>query len=138
MTSTTSGTTQIPTGKPLLTLTRERMFLASFCLIHESEYFEIVAEAGLWTIELHNGEDNRMSHDLIDRALKPALDIVEREWRDQWRDAQASSASKVKEPANKSAGRGALIIIGKRDQNKFFSNGLCPKDPDIQSEEMEY
>jgi len=112
-----SGTTQLPAaGKPLLTLTRE-------------------SDAGLWTIELHNGEDNRLSHDLIDRALKPALDIVEREWRDQWRQAQASGASKANEPANKNAGRGALIIVGKRDQNKFFSNGLdyvnAIKDPNF-------
>ena len=79
---------------------------------------------GLWTIELHNGEDNRLSNDLIDRALKPALDVVEREWRVRWRQAQTVAANKTnKEDISKSLGRGALVIIGKRDQNKYFSNG---------------
>lgn len=72
---------------------------------------------------MHNGEDNRLTHDLIERALKPALDTVEREWREQWRQAQAAAANKSKDSASKNAGRGALIIVGKKDQNKYFSNG---------------
>jgi len=48
--------------------------------------------------------------------LKPALDVVERDWREQWRAAQSSG--------DKEGGKGALIIVGRRDQDKFFSNGL--------------
>ena len=46
----------------------------------------------------------------------PALDIVERGWRERQR---AAVKSKVLEE-----GKGALIIVGKRDQDKFFSNGM--------------
>jgi hypothetical protein len=45
----------------------------------------------------------------------PALDAVERSWREKWRAARAASDS--------NGGGGALIIVGKRDQDKFFSNG---------------
>ncbi|KAG6844957.1 putative secondary metabolism biosynthetic enzyme [Tephrocybe sp. NHM501043] len=76
----------------------------------------ITAKPSLWIIELHNGVDNRLTDVLIDRGLKPALDAVERDWREQWRTAQASK--------DKSGGKGALIIVGKKDQDKFFSNGL--------------
>jgi len=41
--------------------------------------------------------------------------MVEREWREQMRAAQASN--------DKEGARGALIIVGRRDQDKFFSNG---------------
>ncbi|KAJ7284633.1 ClpP/crotonase-like domain-containing protein [Mycena rebaudengoi] len=70
----------------------------------------------VWVIELHNGQDNRLTPTLIDLALKPALDLVETHWREQWRAAQKSK--------DKSGGNGALIIVGRRDQDKFFSNGL--------------
>ncbi|GLB40509.1 putative enoyl-CoA hydratase/isomerase [Lyophyllum shimeji] len=70
----------------------------------------------LWIIELHNGQDSRLTADLVDRGLKPALDAVERDWREQWR-----AALKAKD---KNGGKGALIIVGRRDQDKFFSNGL--------------
>lgn len=53
--------------------------------------------------------------DLVDHGLKPALDTVEREWRSQWRAAQKAK--------DKDGGKGALIIVGRRDQDKFFSNG---------------
>lgn len=52
---------------------------------------------------------------MIDRALKPALDVVEEHWRDQWRPAQSVKG--------KEGGKGALIFVGKRGQDKFFSNG---------------
>ena len=69
---------------------------------------------------MQNGEDNRLTHALVNKALKPALDIVEKEWRETFRAAQKKgSASK---DATKD-GRGALIIVGKMDQDKFFSNG---------------
>jgi hypothetical protein len=64
---------------------------------------------------LHNGEDNRLTAVMIDHAIKPALDAVERHWRGQWRSAQ-----NVK---GKEGAKGALIIVGKQSQDKFFSNG---------------
>ncbi|KAJ6631020.1 ClpP/crotonase-like domain-containing protein [Mycena sp. CBHHK59/15] len=70
----------------------------------------------VWVIELHNGQDSRLTPDLVDTGLKPALDAVERAWRAQWR-----AAEKAKHLAG---GAGALIIVGRRDQDKFFSNGL--------------
>lgn len=70
----------------------------------------------LWIIELHNGQDSRLTVDLVDHGLKPALDAVERDWREQWRAAQKAK--------DKNGGKGALIIVGRRDQDKFFSNGL--------------
>jgi len=45
----------------------------------------------------------------------PALDVVEKHWREQWRTAKKS--------ADKLGGGGALIIVGNRKQDKFFSNG---------------
>ena len=45
----------------------------------------------------------------------PALDMVEREWRGQMRAAKQSN--------DKEGGKGSLIIVGRRDQDKFFSNG---------------
>lgn len=73
----------------------------------------ITAKQHLWVLELHNGVDNRLTHELILKAIMPALDTVEREWRVVQRAA-------VKKPQE---GRGALIIVGKKDQDKFFSNG---------------
>ena len=43
------------------------------------------------------------------------MDVVEREWREGWRKAQG-----VKD---KIGGEGAVIIVGRKDQDKFFSNG---------------
>ncbi|KAK7454460.1 hypothetical protein VKT23_011216 [Stygiomarasmius scandens] len=70
----------------------------------------------LWIIELHNGQDARLTVELIDHGLKPALDAVERDWREGWRRSQKDKESQE--------GKGALIIVGRRDQDKFFSNGL--------------
>lgn len=64
---------------------------------------------------MHNGADSRLSSALISGGLLPALDIVERDWRTIWRAAKA-----VKD---KTGGRGALILVGNRSQDKFFSNG---------------
>ena len=91
------------------------------------------AQAHLWIIELHNGDDSRLTHALINEALKPALDLVEREWREQWRAAQREAASSKDAPKG-AAGAGALIIIGNRSQDKFFSNGAsrsadCEPEP---------
>ncbi|TFY55468.1 hypothetical protein EVJ58_g8237 [Rhodofomes roseus] len=70
----------------------------------------------IWVLELHNGEDSRINETLIDKALQPALNIVECDWREGWRAARKAK--------DKDGGGGALIIVGKRGQNKFFSNGL--------------
>jgi len=86
----------LPSNNPLLTLTHPKLTL--------------------WVIELHNGLDNRLTHDLINKGLKPALDTVEREWR-----AQRAEASKN---LSSDGASGSLIIVGRRSQDKFFSNGL--------------
>ncbi|THH18131.1 hypothetical protein EW146_g2808 [Bondarzewia mesenterica] len=75
-------------------------------------------KTAVWQIELHNGADSRLTRDLIDGAFKPALDVVEKDWRDGWR---AAAASKNK---NETGGAGSLVIIGNRAQDKFFSNGF--------------
>ncbi|EJD06973.1 ClpP/crotonase [Fomitiporia mediterranea MF3/22] len=110
---------KLPADRPILTVSRDAQ------------------NSCIWIIEMHNGEDNRLTHDLINGALKPALDMVEREWRDVWRAAQATNKPGSTGSATQGSadGRGALIIIGKRDQNKFFSNGLdfanATKDPNF-------
>ncbi|TEB34690.1 ClpP/crotonase [Coprinellus micaceus] len=70
----------------------------------------------LWIIELKNGQDNRLTTEFITTGIMPALDEVERRWRVQWGQAQQQK--------KKELGNGALIITGRRDQDKFFSNGL--------------
>ncbi|KAI4527055.1 ClpP/crotonase [Schizophyllum commune Loenen D] len=84
----------LPANAPLVTLTRPK--------------------EALWVLELHNGQDARLNVELIDGGIKPALDAVEKDWRAQWRTQKT----------DKTKGKGALIIVGKRDQDKFFSNGL--------------
>ncbi len=56
-----------------------------------------------------------MTTAFIEDALKPALDAVERGWRNTWRIAFAQKS--------KTGGEGALVIVGNRSQDKFFSNG---------------
>jgi len=85
-----------PTENPLVTVTHPK--------------------SSIWVIELHNGQDNRLIPALVDHGLKPALDAVELHWRNQWREAQNSK--------DKSGGNGAVIIVGRKNQDKFFSNGL--------------
>ncbi|EMD34116.1 hypothetical protein CERSUDRAFT_56039 [Gelatoporia subvermispora B] len=91
---------QLPAQSPLLTVTQPKPYI--------------------WIIELHNGDDSRLTEVLVEEALKPALDAVERTWRQAWR---AATAAKDKE-----GGKGALIIVGKRSQDKFFSNGRLDYD----------
>ncbi|PPQ83447.1 hypothetical protein CVT25_007038 [Psilocybe cyanescens] len=102
-----SSTLLLPAGNPLVTLTHPK--------------------SSLWILELHHGPDNRLTQAFINKAIMPALDAVEREWRGQQRTAQNN-----KKPED---GKGALIIVGKRDQDKFFSNGLdfadSLKDPNF-------
>ncbi|KAF9064177.1 ClpP/crotonase-like domain-containing protein [Rhodocollybia butyracea] len=99
----------LPAGNPLITLTHPKK--------------------SLWVIELHNGQDSRLTHELVNQGLKPALNTVEKEWRESWRLRHRD------QKANKGEGKGALIIVGRRDQDKFFSNGLdfanSQKDPNF-------
>ncbi|KAN0092839.1 ClpP/crotonase-like domain containing protein [Tylopilus felleus] len=91
----------LPTSQPLVTVT--------------------YPQDGLWIIELHNGEDSRLTARLIDDALRPALDVVEKHWTS---NTLTALASQHPDPTESNAGEGALIIVGKRDQDKFFSNGF--------------
>jgi len=70
----------------------------------------------VWQIELHNGVDNRLVKALINDAFKPALQIVEREWRKERAEGRAKN--------DKNAGAAALVIVGSLHQDKFFSNGF--------------
>lgn len=72
--------------------------------------------SSIWILELHNGDDSRLTQLLVEKGLKPALDAVERHWRDDRRKAVAAK--------DKEGGKGALIIVGNTKQDKFFSNGL--------------
>ncbi|KAG6332491.1 hypothetical protein ID866_6593 [Astraeus odoratus] len=76
---------------------------------------------GVWVIELHNGEDSRLTKRMVDDALRPALDVVEKHWT---RNRSSVSAGQKKDTSKGVDGAGALIIVGKRDQDKFFSNGF--------------
>ncbi|GJJ08298.1 hypothetical protein Clacol_002509 [Clathrus columnatus] len=83
------NTIQLPRENPLLTIT------------HPSS-FE-------WIIELHNGEDSRLTEHFIENAILPALGHVEHEW--------------LKTPTLEKSkyAKGCLIIIGKRSQDKLLS-----------------
>jgi hypothetical protein len=61
------------------------------------------------------GEDNRLTDHFVRNAILPALDHVELAWRNLWRDARTRKDTE--------GGRGAVVITGKRNQEKFFSNG---------------
>ncbi|CDO70869.1 hypothetical protein BN946_scf184804.g1 [Trametes cinnabarina] len=43
----------------------------------------------LWVIELHNGADSRLTDVLLLRGIIPALDTVEKHWRENWRAGKA-------------------------------------------------
>ncbi|KAG9050586.1 hypothetical protein FS842_011349 [Serendipita sp. 407] len=77
------------------------------------------AHEHVWVIELHNGEDNRLTEEMCVSALGPALVMVEAQWRDSWRIPFNDKNDK-----EKTGGHGALIIVSNRQQNKFFSNGF--------------
>ena len=57
-----------------------------------------------------------MVNTLINDAFKPALQIVEREWRKEREEGKTKK--------HKDAGAAALVIVGRLDQEKFFSNGM--------------
>ncbi|KAI1797306.1 ClpP/crotonase [Ganoderma leucocontextum] len=79
----------------------------------------------VWVVEMHNGADNRLTEIFLTQAMKPALDAVERHWRENWRAGVASKDEKLTP--------GAVILVGNTKQDKFFSNGLdlenSQKDP---------
>ncbi|KAG8804911.1 hypothetical protein FRC17_005832 [Serendipita sp. 399] len=77
------------------------------------------AHEHVWVIELHSGEDNRLTEEMCVTALGPALVMVEAQWRDSWR-----ISFNDKNDTEKRGGYGALIIVSNRTQNKFFSNGF--------------
>ncbi|KAG8766295.1 hypothetical protein FRC15_006484 [Serendipita sp. 397] len=78
------------------------------------------AHEHVWVIELHNGADNRLTEDMCVKALRPALILVETQWRDDhWRKAFYD-----KNDAEKKGASGALILVADRKQQKFFSNGF--------------
>ncbi|KIY66523.1 ClpP/crotonase [Cylindrobasidium torrendii FP15055 ss-10] len=73
-------------------------------------------EQWLWIIEIKHGVDNRLNKEIILEGLQPALDVVEKDWRMQWRHAKKEKA--------KQGPKGALIFVGALDQDKFFGNGF--------------
>ncbi|KAG1882222.1 ClpP/crotonase-like domain-containing protein [Suillus subluteus] len=95
MSSEGSFSLSLPTVDPLLTITHPQQ--------------------DIWIIELHGGQDSRLTTRMIDEALRPALDVVEHNWC-AMRDKHAKDGA--------DQGGGALIIVGRRDQDKFFSNGF--------------
>ncbi|KZO96647.1 ClpP/crotonase [Calocera viscosa TUFC12733] len=77
----------------------------------------------IWQIELHNGDDSRLTRQLLEEAFLPALDVVEKDWRKALKSGR---------------GDAALVIVGNTKQDKFFSNGLdyenAIKDPTFRKE----
>jgi hypothetical protein len=59
----------------------------------------------LWELEMRNGQDNRLVAHFLRESLLKGLEIVEKDWR-----------TTPNTP-------GALVISGRKDQQKFFSNG---------------
>lgn len=107
-----------PQEQPIVTLTQRMCTPVSRVPVSNLSLANLAKDA-LWVIELHNGDDSRLSHELISRAFMPALDAVERHWRKNWREAMKTKG--------KEGGRGALVIVGNRKQHKFFSNGERPR-----------
>jgi Delta3-Delta2-enoyl-CoA isomerase len=86
-------------------------------LIYVAVTQQLAASSNIWQIEIHNAPDNRLTRTVVVDGLLPALDTVEHEWR-------SSARSATKE--NATGKGGALIIVGLRGQDKFFSNGMVP------------
>ena len=59
----------------------------------------------------------RGDHKFLTQALKPAIDAVERHWRENWRVGIAKKDEKLT--------HGAVVLVGNRKQDKFFSNGAA-------------
>lgn len=70
----------------------------------------------IWVLEIKNGADNRLTGVVCTKVIAPALDIVEKEWR--------TARNKALKEDDKAGAGGALIIVGRLDQDRFFSNGF--------------
>ncbi|KAG8885654.1 hypothetical protein FRB97_000097 [Tulasnella sp. 331] len=70
-------------------------------------------QPSLWLLELRNGVDNRLTGEMLQMVITPALNLVEKEWRSQWRE----SSSKTQSSAGKASRAGSLIISGPLDQD---------------------
>lgn len=103
-----------PAQQPLATVTHRTCSKHSVYRGDNQSY--TTASPSIWVLELHNGADSRLSEHFIKNAILPALDAVERDWRQTWRVASAKKDQK--------SAKGALIIVGNRSQEKFFSNGV--------------
>ncbi|KAG8857638.1 hypothetical protein FRB96_005656 [Tulasnella sp. 330] len=80
--------------------------------------YQIVDRKNIWLLELQNGAENRLSVELMQKAINPALDIVEKE-HFKLRNTPPEST-----PEGAEYKGGALIITGLRSQSKFFCNGF--------------
>ena len=75
----------------------------------------------LWILELHNRSENLLTHEVINHGLKPALDVVEQEWRMMWRKTRTRRNMEQESSAEPIAdGCGALIITS---HGKYFCGG---------------
>jgi len=73
----------------------------------------------IYQLELHNRPDNRLTPALVDGAILPALNDVERAWR-------ADRAGELIDGPG--TGQAALITCGAIDAHRFYSNGLNLED----------
>ncbi|KAG8998148.1 hypothetical protein FRB93_013830 [Tulasnella sp. JGI-2019a] len=80
--------------------------------------YRIADKQNVWLLELQNGAENRLTIELMQKAIHPALDIVEQE-HFKLRNTPPESTA---EGAGYQGG--ALIITGLRSQSKFFCNGF--------------
>lgn len=80
--------------------------------------YQIADKKNVWLLELQNGAENRLTVELMTRAINPALDIVEQE------HFRLRNAPRESTPEGSEYKGGALIISGLRSQNKFFCNGF--------------
>lgn len=111
----------LPAENPVVTLTQRKL---SACAIPcPTLWHDILAKNSLWVLELHNGADNRLTPTVV-KSILAALQAVEAQWRAQVKAAhKAQSGQKHDEKRFKKDAGGALIIVGRKDQDKFFSNG---------------
>ncbi|KAI0032518.1 ClpP/crotonase [Vararia minispora EC-137] len=120
---------------PLLRKTNPRLFSIALAFLLTAKYgyysvsrelsahhFDPSASDFVWQLEIHNPPDNRLTRAVIAFGLSPALDQVEREWRNIRTSVQAARQRGIEQ--NENIGSGALIIVGMRGQDKFFSNGF--------------
>jgi hypothetical protein len=82
---------------------------------------ELPENAGpLWILEFHNKTENILTHEAINVGFKPALDLVEREWRTAWRRSRRRTQKSESDEELTGDGSGALIITG---HGRYFCGG---------------